>query len=130
MGLNMTSAEMEATVTAAYDTWNAAFNNADAKALGATYLGDAKLLPPAHIVMSGRDEIETFFGSLFANGVTGHTLEVIEVGGEGSLVYAAARWRAKGKGEGDVAQDFGGIAIHLFERQDDGALKLKLHTFN
>ena len=29
-----------------------------------------------------------------------------------------------------LAQTAGGIATHVFERQADGSLKLRLHTFN
>jgi hypothetical protein len=44
-------------------------------------------------------------------------------------VVAAARWSADGKDASGADQPWGGIATHVFER-DDGALKLKLHTFN
>jgi ketosteroid isomerase-like protein len=27
-------------------------------------------------------------------------------------------------------QPLGGVATHVFERQSDGSLKIKLHTFN
>jgi hypothetical protein len=27
-------------------------------------------------------------------------------------------------------KDIGGVATHIFERQPNGSLKLKLHTFN
>jgi ketosteroid isomerase-like protein len=45
--------------------------------------------------------------------------------GDGKIVIAAAKWSAAGK-----ATRFSGIATHVFERQPDGSLKLKLHTFN
>jgi uncharacterized protein (TIGR02246 family) len=124
------AADLEDEVVAAYEGWNAAFNKGDAKAIAAAYVDDATLLPPTHTVLSGPEEIEEFFAGLLEAGVTDHTLDVIEVGGDGNLVYSAANWTAKGKDEQGNPQDVGGIATHVFERQDSGELKLKLHTFN
>lgn len=124
------AADLEDEVSAAYEGWNAAFNKGDAQALAAAYTDDAKLLPPTHTVLSGPGEIEEFFSGLFEAGVTDHTLDVIEAGGDGNLVYSAANWTAKGKDAEGNPQDLGGIATHVFERQDNGELKLKLHTFN
>lgn len=124
------AADLKDDVAAAYESWNAAFNKGDAQALASAYLEDAKLLPPTHTVLSGPKEIEEFFAGLFDAGVTDHALEIIEAGGGGDLVYSAANWTATGKDADGNAQDLGGIATHVFERQDDGSLKLKLHTFN
>ena len=124
------AADLQSEVSAAYESWNAAFNDGDAQALAATYGDDAKLLPPTHTVLSGPKEIEEFFAGLLEAGFTNHTLDIIEVGGGGDLVYSAANWTAQGKDAQGNAQDVGGIATHIFERQGDGELKLKLHTFN
>ena len=83
------------------------------------------LLPPTHDVIKGPAEVEKFFAGLFAAGVTGHKLEVLEANGDDDLIVAAARWSAKGK-DGPL----GGIATHEFAKQADGSLKLRLHTFN
>ena len=86
----------EEQVTAAYAAWNEAFNKGDAAALAAFYDDEAVLLPPSHDVLEGPAGVEKFFGGLFANGVTGHGLELIEVEGEDDddLVVAAAKWSA------------------------------------
>ena len=122
--------DVEADVTAAYEEWNAAFNSADAAALAEAYTEDALLLPPTHTVMEGPAGVEEFFGGLFEAGISNHELELIEAGGDGSLVYATANWSAQSTGQDGTTSEIGGIATHLFERQDDGSLKLKLHTFN
>jgi ketosteroid isomerase-like protein len=62
--------------------------------------------------------------------VSGHKLELIEAIDKGDTVVAAARWSADGKDAAGADQPWGGLATHVFERQDDGALKLRLHTFN
>ena len=123
------AADEKAQVAAAYAAWDAAFNKGDAKAVAAFYADDAKLLPPSHEVIVGPAGVENFFAGLFANGTTDHALEPIEVGGSGDLVFSAAKWSAKGKGSDGSPQDWGGIAVHVFEKAGDG-MKLKLHTFN
>ena len=124
------AAEPKSDVTAAYAAWDAAFNKGDAKTLAAAYLPNAKLLPPTHEVASGPAAIEKFFAGLHANGVTDHKLEVIDAGGDDKVVYGTANWSAKGKDKDDKPANFSGIATHVFERQADGSLKLRLHTFN
>ncbi|MDY8110173.1 nuclear transport factor 2 family protein [Fulvimarina sp. 2208YS6-2-32] len=113
-------------VKAAYDQWNEDFNSGDAEKLASHYSDDAIFLPPTHTVVEGPQAVQEFFAALFDSGVTGHTLEIIKVIEHGEEITAAARWAAKG---GDGA-DIGGIGTHVFQRQDDGSLKLALHTFN
>jgi uncharacterized protein (TIGR02246 family) len=124
------AADIKHDVEAAYASFNTAFNKGDAKAVAAAYAPDAKVLPPSHDVASGPADIEKFFAGLFAGGFTDHKLEIVDVGGDDKVVFGAARWSAKGKGADGTPQNFGGLATHVFERQADGALKLKVHTFN
>jgi uncharacterized protein (TIGR02246 family) len=124
------AAEWEEEVAAAYEAFDSAFNKGDAQALAAAYTDDARLLPPTHTVHAGPQQIEEFFSGLFEAGVTDHSLDIIEVGGDGDVVWGAANWTAKGKDAEGNPQDLGGIATHVFERQDNGDLKIKLHTFN
>ncbi len=118
-------ADVKSDVTAAYGAWDAAFNKGDAKAVAAFYAADAKFLPADHAVHTGPADVEKFFAGLFSNGVKGHRLEPITIGGTEAQPFAAAKWSAKA---GD--KDIGGVTTHIFERQPDGSLKLKLHTFN
>ena len=126
----LTSLDVRAEITAAYAAWDSAFNKADAKAVAAAYVSNAKVLPPTHEVISGPAEIENFFAGLFSSGFTDHNLAVIDAGGDEKVVYSAAKWSANGKGADGTRQIAGGIATHVFERQGDGSLKLRLHTFN
>jgi uncharacterized protein (TIGR02246 family) len=119
------AASLQEQVSTAYTAWDAAFNKGDPKAVAAFYADDAVILPPTHDVLKGPSEAEKFFAGLFAAGVTGHKLEVLEANGDDDLIVAAARWSAKGK-DGPL----GGIATHEFAKQADGSLKLRLHTFN
>ncbi len=88
------AADPKSDVTAAYAAFDAAFNKGDAKTLAAAYAPNAKLMPPTHEVASGPAEIEKFWAGMFANGVTGHKLEVIDAGGDGKVVYGTANWSA------------------------------------
>ena len=121
---------VEEQVTEAYAAWDAAFNSGDAAAVADTYTKDAIFLPATHDVITGPEGVADFFGSLFEMGVTGHKLELIEVRDEGDTVVGAANWSATGKDAEGADQPLGGIATTVFERQDDGSLKLMLHTFN
>ena len=130
LAANAESAQSE--VTAAYQAWDKAFSSGDAKQVAALYTEDAVFLPPTHDVLKGPAGVETFFAGLFANGVTGHKLEVVEVEGDAAdeVVVAAAKWSAQGKDASGNPATFGGVATQVFEKQPDGSLKLRLHTFN
>lgn len=118
-------------VQTAYSAWDAAFNAGDAKAVAALYGQDAIFLPATHDVIKGPEGIEQFFGGLFEMGVTGHKLELIEAqGGDGDLLVGTAKWSAKGKDAQGADQPWAGVATHVFERQEDGSLRLTVHTFN
>lgn len=114
---------------AEYAVFNQAFNRGDAKAVAALYSPDALLLPATHAVIK-KDGIEAFFAGLFANGVTDHTLEIINVIDSGDTHVVAAKWTAKGKDAAGKPASFGGVATHVFQKQADGSYKLRLHTFN
>jgi ketosteroid isomerase-like protein len=117
-------------VKRAYAEWDGAFNSANAKAVAGFYVEGAYFLPANHEVIRGPAGVERFFSGLFSGGVKEHKLELIEANGDGNLLYGAAKWSASGKDHKGQPSKFGGIATHVFERQSDGSLKLKLHTFN
>jgi ketosteroid isomerase-like protein len=120
------SLDIRTEISAAYTAWDSAFN----KAVASAYVPNAKVLPPTHEVISGSAAIENFFAGLFSREFTDHNLRIIDAGGDDRVVYSTANWSAKGKGADGAPQTAGGLATHLFERQADGSLKLRLHTFN
>jgi uncharacterized protein (TIGR02246 family) len=126
----LSHADPAADVKASYATWDQAFNKGDAKALAALYAEDALFLPATHDVITGRSDIEKFFASLFGMGVKGHKLELIQASGNDEMMFGAAKWSAAGKDKAGKDQPWGGVATHIFERQADGSLKLRVHTFN
>jgi uncharacterized protein (TIGR02246 family) len=120
------AASIEDQVNSAYAIFDTAFNKSDAKAVATLYTDDSLLLPPSHEIIKGPTAIEKFFTGLFANGVTGHKLELIQARADGTQIVGAARWSAKAKDGSSIS----GIATHVFAKQPDGSLKLVLHTFN
>jgi uncharacterized protein (TIGR02246 family) len=124
------AAEIGDQVRAAYAAWDAAFNKQDAKAIGAFYTPDATLLPPTHEVHKGPDGVATFFTGILAQGVTGHRLELIEAEDDARMAVAAAKWSVQGKDDKGAPATFSGLSTTVFEKQADGSLKLRLHTFN
>lgn len=123
-------ADPVADVSAAYSAWDAAFNAGDAEGVAALYGQDAIFLPATHQVIKGPAAIEQFFSGLFGMGVTGHKLELIEATGDDDLLVGTAQWSATGKDDTGADQPWGGVATHVFEKQEDGTFKLRVHTFN
>lgn len=124
------SVAIEDEARGALEAWNAAFNSGDAAAVAALYLADARFLPATHAVVVGPAAIEAFFRPMLAQGVTDHANELIVCGGAGRLVYVASRWTVRSpRGDGG-SESSSGFATHLLERQLDGHLKIRLHTFN
>ena len=119
------AASPEDDVRTAYAAWDAAFNKGDPKALADFYTEDAIFLPPSHEIIQRPAGIEKFFATLFASGVTGHKLELAQANATDEIIVAAARWSAKAKGS-----PVGGFATHEFTKQPNGALRIRLHTFN
>lgn len=117
-------------VKAAYAAWDEAFNKGDAKALSSMYVDDSIFLPATHDVINGPAGVEKFFGGILGMGVTGHKLELIEADSDGNLLFGTAKWSASGKDDKGADQPWGGIATHIFEKQADGSLRLRVHTFN
>jgi ketosteroid isomerase-like protein len=115
-------------IPASCTAWDLAFDKADAKAIASAYAPNAKVLPSTREVVSGSAAIENFSAGLFSRGFIDHNLTIIDAGGDDTVISSTANWSAKGKG--GAPQTAGGLATHIFERQADGSLKLRLHTFN
>ncbi|MEJ1932317.1 SgcJ/EcaC family oxidoreductase [Nostoc sp. NIES-2111] len=117
-------------VKAAYDAWELAFSNRNAKGISCFYSEDALFLPASHDIIRGRHGIENFYASVFANGITDHNMELIEARAYGDVVVSAAKWSAKGKGGDGSTATLGGVVTHVLGKGPDGKLELRLHTFN
>src|SRR4029453_14905629 len=75
----MALADTATDVKAVYAAWDAAFNKGDAQAMAALYTDDAIILPPSHVVIKGRADVEKYISGLFEIGMASHQLELFEV---------------------------------------------------
>lgn len=118
------------TIEAANAEWNKALNSGDVKGLAALYTENATLSPGNGKVLVGRAEIESLFKSFVDGGVHNHTLEIIEVGGSGKMIYQVARWSAQGAEANGETPSFGGITTSVLEQGSDGTWSTRTHVWN
>ena len=124
------SADIRTVIADNNQRWNDAFNSGNADAVAALYTQDATVLPHTHDVITGVENIRSFWRSVMDAGFRDHTIEIIDAYVKGDLAYETARWMATGPSEGGGKQPFGGSLINIFERQDDGSWKARLHMWN
>ena len=98
------------TIEAANAKWNKALNSGNVKELAALYTENAILSPGNGKTIVGRAEIKNLFKGFVDGGVHNHTLEIIEVGGTGKMIYQVAKWKAQGAEANGKTPSFGGIA--------------------
>jgi uncharacterized protein (TIGR02246 family) len=122
--------DIRASVEAGNAKWDAAFNKKDAAGLTALYTADAKLLPPAKVVVSGSGEIEKFWKGIFEAGFADHKIEIVDLKAEGNVAYQASRWTATGPAAGGTRATYTGSLISVLEKQADGSWKSRAHTWN
>lgn len=122
--------KIKAIVESANAAWNKALNSGDTKALSALYAEDATLSPGNGKTLKGRTEIESLFKGFVANGVHNHTLEIIEVGGNGKLIYQVSKWNAEGAIADGKKPSFGGITTSVLELNANGQWLARSHVWN
>ncbi len=121
---------IKAVVESVNTLWNKELNSGNAKGLAALYADNAILSPGNGKTLVGRSEIENLFKSFVDAGVHQHTLEIIEVGGSGNLIYQVARWTARGAEAGGETPLFGGITTSVLEQNADGVWLARTHIWN
>lgn len=117
-------------VEAANAKWNKALNSGNVKELAALYTENATLSPGNGKTIVGRAEIENLFKGFVDGGVHNHTLEIIEVGGTGKMIYQVAKWKAQGAEANGKSPSFGGITTSVLEQGSDGNWLTRTHTWN
>ncbi len=117
-------------IEAANAEWNKSLNSGNAKALAMLYAENATLSPGNGKTLVGRTEIENLFKGFVVGGVHNHTLEIIEVGGSGNMIYQVARWSAQGAEANGEAPTFGGVTTSVFEKSQEGKWIALTHVWN
>jgi uncharacterized protein (TIGR02246 family) len=122
--------DSRAIVEKANATWNQALNSGNSAALAKLYLSNAILSPGNGQTLAGRDAIENLFKGFVDNGVHNHTLEIVEVGGNGKMIYQVAKWNANGAEADGKVPSFGGITTSVLEKGTDGKWYIRSHVWN
>jgi len=122
--------DVRSEIEAVNQKWDDTFNRKDAAGLAALYTADAKLLPPAKVIISGTDDIKQFWEKSLQAGFADHTIKIIEVQTSGNLAYQASRWTVTGPGKDGGRVTIEGKLVSVLERQPDGTWKARLHSWN
>lgn len=123
-------ANLRTVVTGLNSSWNEAFNRGDASGVAALYDEKATLSAGNGKTLVGRPEIEKLFKSFIDSGVHKHTIDIVEVYGNGDFAYEVARWSAMGREKDGKEPTFGGVLTNVFERGTDGRWKSMSHVWN
>lgn len=110
--------------------WNSAFNRGDASALKALYAQDAILLTSSGSARLGAQDIRGFWEALINIGWGNHSVEIVEIYGDGDLIYVAATWSAFRTPRDGRSYYYEGNLVNVLERQKDGTWKTRLQNWN
>jgi len=128
--VSATDPNVRTVVSGLNSSWNEAFNKGDASAVAALYGERATLSAGDGKTLVGRSEIEKLFKGFIDGGVHEHTIDIVEVYGNGDFAYEVARWSAKGRAKDGKEAGFGGVLTNVFERGTDGKWKSMSHVWN
>lgn len=121
---------LRATMVEENARWLSAFNAQDADGIRATYTTDAVLVPPGAPAAKGQEEIGMFWEARMEAGICDAAFEMVNVFADGKYAYQIAKWTAAlVKRETNERTPLSGRNLRVFERQSDGAWKVKAHIF-
>jgi uncharacterized protein (TIGR02246 family) len=107
-----------------------AFNRPDPAAFAGLYTPDAVLLFQGVPPKIGPDAIAQFWESRIKAGAKNHTFEIINAWADGKYAYQIAKAGVVLISQSGERITISGYTVRIFERQDDGTWKAKLHMFN
>jgi ketosteroid isomerase-like protein len=122
--------DLRAAMEAANVQFLRAFNMPDPSGFPALYTSDAILLFGGAPPITGPEAIGRFWESRIRAGVRDHTFEIIETGADGKYAYQVSRSNVQLVQETGEKTLSSGHTVRVFERQSDGAWKVKIHMFN
>jgi len=122
----MVTADVRSDIAAGNARFMDAFGRRDAAGLSALYTAGGQLLPPNSPVITGRDAIQAFWKSVMDLGLTGATLETLELEGHGETAIEVGRYSLRTAG-GQVAD--AGKYVVIWKREG-GAWRLHRDIWN
>ena len=107
-----------------------AFNRPNPPGFAALYTADAVLLFGGLPPKTGPEAITQFWESRIKAGARDHTFEIVDAWADGKYAYqlAKAGVRLVQPTGGEIT--ISGFTVRIFEKQSDGAWKVKAHAFN
>jgi uncharacterized protein (TIGR02246 family) len=108
----------------------AAFNTPNPSAFLPLYTKDSVLFFQGAPPVTGPEAIKQFWESRIKLGVRDHTFDIIETGADAKYAYQVT------KNTVQLVRDTGektltaGHTVRIFEKQNDGTWKIKIHMFN
>ena len=128
--MSTTATDYRAAVLDIARAWEKCANARDARGIADLYTETATLLPPGMPTITGRQNIQGFWQGFFDAGASDAKLKSIKISSSGDLAYEVGEYSAM------MPQPSGGTALGsgkylvVFERQQDGHLKMAADMFS
>jgi uncharacterized protein (TIGR02246 family) len=107
-----------------------AFNRPDPAGFAGLYTPDALLLFQGVPPKIGHEAITQFWESRINAGARDHTFEIINAWADGKYAYQIAKAGVQIIPPSGERITISGYTVRVFEKQDDGSWKAKVHMFN
>jgi len=125
-----TNQEMLGKVIELNAAWNKAFNDKAPEVVASFYADSAVVMPAGAPQVTGKSDIQTFFGNVIGMGFTEHTIEAIDVWLDNNLAVQRAKWGAAAIGEDGKKNVYSGSLQLVYVKQPDGNWKVLSHIWN
>ena len=108
----------------------AAFNTPNPSGFLPLYSTDAMLFFQGAPPITGPEAIKQFWESRIKIGVRDHTFEIIEAGADGKYAFQVTKTTVRLVRDNGEKTLIAGHTVRIFEKQNDGTWKTKIHMFN
>lgn len=121
--------EVREVIERAVQSFIEAFRRGDAEAVAALYAEDARLLPPNHPKVQGKEAIRQFWQGAMDMGVKDASLQIEEVEPQGDTAYEIGRYTlAIEQGNGERISDAGKYVV--IWKRGGGGWRIAVDIFN
>jgi uncharacterized protein (TIGR02246 family) len=107
-----------------------AFNTPDPSAFLHLYTKDSVLFFQGVPPVTGPEAITKFWESRIKLGVRDHTFDIIETAADGKYAFQVTKTTVQLVRDNGEKTLIAGHTVRIFERQNDGTWKTKVHMFN
>lgn len=122
--------ELRKTIEEMNAIYTEACRASDAAAVAAIYADDATLMPAAHKLIKGRQDIEEYFRGAFESGPLDLKLEILSVTRHGDLAYEIGKVTVMVGIEEDRQLEWVGKYLSVWKHRADGTWKMAVDISN